>query len=167
MRAPSWRRRAVDWTPTLSERSDPVSPPDLFRLFNEIGIIQQLSSNAFERVLPHGLTQAQFTVLNHLSRVADGWPPARMAAALQVTRGTLTSTLQRLERKGFVHLEANPDDGRSKYVFLTEAGRAAHATSIEAATPLLARVAGVLQPPEVEALLPALEKLRRWLDDNR
>lgn len=153
--------------PTLSERSDPVSPPDLFRLFNEIGIIQQLSSNAFERVLPHGLTQAQFTLLNHLSRVADGWPPARIAAALQVTRGTLTSTLQRLERKGFVRLASNPDDGRSKYVYLTEAGRSAHATSIEAATPLLAQVAGVLEPSEVDALLPVLEKLRHWLDDSR
>jgi hypothetical protein len=42
--------------------------PLAFRVFNEIGIIEQLSRNLFERVLPDGLTLPQFTVLNHFVR---------------------------------------------------------------------------------------------------
>ena len=40
----------------------------LFRFFNEIGIIEQLSRNAFERVMPGGMKLSQFTVLNHFVR---------------------------------------------------------------------------------------------------
>ena len=36
----------------------------VFTFFNEINIIAQLSSNAFDRALPIGLSQSQFSVLN-------------------------------------------------------------------------------------------------------
>ena len=40
-----------------------------FQMFNEIGIISQLSSNRLERVLPEGMSIAQFSLLNHLVRL--------------------------------------------------------------------------------------------------
>ena len=43
----------------------------LFQLFNEIGIIAQLSGTLFERVMPEGMTLAQFTVLTGII-VRDG-----------------------------------------------------------------------------------------------
>ncbi|MEO0712495.1 MAG: MarR family transcriptional regulator [Pseudomonadota bacterium] len=138
-----------------------------FRLFNEIGIIDQLASTRFERVLPHGLTQAQFTVLNHGVRMGDGWTPARLAAAFQVTKGTFTSTLQKLEAKGFVRVEPDPDDGRSKRVFLTQAGRAARDDALAAAGPVFAEIPSIVDPKEVDAILPVLSRLRAWLDENR
>lgn len=138
-----------------------------FQLFNEIGIISQLSSTAFERVLPHGLTQAQFTVLNHCVRLGDNRTPAQLADAFQVTRGTLTSTLGRLEAKGFVRIDADPKDGRSKRVFLTPEGRAAREASIRAAAPILLSAQASLSEAEVAQLLPLLQQLRRWLDENR
>lgn len=139
----------------------------VFQFFNEIGIISQLSSTAFERALPHGLTQAQFTVLNHGVRMGDGWTPARLAAAFQVTKGTFTSTLQKLEAKGFVRVEPDPDDGRSKRIFLTDAGRKAREEALVAAGPLFARIPEAITPEQIEALLPTLRNLRGWLDDNR
>lgn len=39
--------------------------PDLFRMFTEIGIINQLATTLFERTMPHDLTVAQFSLLNH------------------------------------------------------------------------------------------------------
>jgi DNA-binding MarR family transcriptional regulator len=139
----------------------------LFRLFNEIGIINQLSSAAFERVLPHGLTVAQFTILHHCMRMGDGQTPAQLAEVLQVTRGTLTGTLGRLAEKRFVRLVPDAEDGRSKRVLLTAAGRRARDESIAAAVPILARMRCALPRAKVEALLPALEDLRRWLDADR
>ena len=48
---------------------------DYFRLFNEIGIIGQLSRTLLEARLPPGFVMAQFSVLNHLVRVGDGRLP--------------------------------------------------------------------------------------------
>ena len=139
----------------------------LFTLFNEIGIISQLSSARFERILPHGLTVAQFSVLNHLVRLEGDWSPARLAAAFQVTKGTMTSTLQRLVAKGLISLEADPSDGRAKQVRLTEAGVLAREAALSAAGPSLGELNAALSPSEIDALIPSLLKLRIWLDKYR
>lgn len=141
----------------------------LFLLLNEIGIISQLSGARLDRLLPHGLTVAQFGVLNHLVRLEHegDWSPARLAAAFQVTKGTMTSTLQRLQSKGFIAARPNPSDGRAKIVTLTRAGRDARDAAMNAASPGLGDLESALSAQEVEALIPALQKLRIWLDIHR
>jgi DNA-binding MarR family transcriptional regulator len=138
-----------------------------FQLFNEIGIIAQLSANRFERVLPHGMTLAQFSLLNHCVRLGDGWTPARLAAAFQVTRGTMTSTLQKLEAKGFIRVDPDADDARSKRVFLTPSGKQARDASLKALAPELAQLPEGFPPELAAEILPALERLRIWLDTHR
>jgi DNA-binding MarR family transcriptional regulator len=139
----------------------------LFRLLNEIGIINQLATTAFERVMPHDLTLAQFTILNHCMRLGDNKTPAQLADILQVTRGTLTSTLGRLAEKRFVRLVPDAEDGRSNRVVLTAAGRKARDAAIVAALPLLETARLAMPRATVVRMLPALEDLRRWLDANR
>ncbi|MEM9225720.1 MAG: MarR family winged helix-turn-helix transcriptional regulator [Pseudomonadota bacterium] len=113
------------------------------------------------------MTQAQFTVLNHCARLGDGWTPARLANAFQVTKGTLTSTLKRLSAKGFISVRPDPDDGRSKRVFLTDAGRSAREDAVKAASEVLADVPKALPPDRLADVLPKLTALRTWLDNNR
>lgn len=139
----------------------------LFRVFTEISIIHQLATTAFAQVLPHDLTPAQFAVLSHCVRMGDNRTPADIAAALQVTRGTLTSTLGRLKAKGFIRLVPDARDGRSKRVILTKKGRAGHEASIAAAAPLLARLSEGIPAGALRDLLPTLAELRAWLDANR
>jgi DNA-binding MarR family transcriptional regulator len=165
-------RPAEDWKLILSDQNADNArlPSDevlLFRLFTEIGIIHQLSNTAFQQLLPHSLTGAQFAVLNHCVRMGDSKTPAQLADILQVTRGTMTSTLRRLEAKGFIRFLRNDRDGRSKRVVLTTQGRKARESSIVASLPLLAKVRGTLPRHTVERLLPELEALRIWLDGNR
>lgn len=149
----------------------PPKPGDLetlyFRLFNEIGIIAQLSASRFQRVLPHGLTVAQFSLLNHCVRLGDGWTPARLAAAFQVTRGTMTNTLQKLEAKGFIRIEADAEDARSKRVYLKSSGRAARDLALKELAPELAGLPEGFPPELAASILPALEQLRIWLDTHR
>jgi DNA-binding MarR family transcriptional regulator len=166
------RHPDADWKPTLSEPPDshadkPSHEQLLFRLLNEIGIIDQLAATAFERLLPHGLTRAQFAVLNHCTRMGDNKTPAQLASILQVTRGTMTSTLARLEEKKFIHLEPDAVDGRSKRVMLTRTGRAARDDCVRAALPFLAEATGVIPRDMVERMLPQLELVRAWFDKNR
>ena len=139
----------------------------LFQLFTEIGIIDQLANAAFEKVLPHGLMSAQFAILNHLVRTGDNETPARLAEIMQVSRATLTSTLRRLQSKGFVRIVADRNDGRSKRILLTQAGRLARESSIESAAPLLDSVRAVLPRVDVVRWLPQLQRLREWLDRAR
>lgn len=154
----------------MPPKSQPAMPEPgalYFQLFNEIGIIAQLSANRFQRVLPYDLTVAQFSLLNHCVRLGDGWGPARLAAAFQVTKGTMTSTLQRLEAKGFIRVDPDAEDARSKRVFLTGAGRAARDQALEAMLPALTDLPEGFPTALAREILPTLERLRIWLDTRR
>jgi len=140
---------------------------DYFRLFNEIGIIEQLSRNVFEARLPPGFVLAQFSVLNHLVRVADGRTPMDIARAFQVPKTSMTHSLAVLERAGLIQIRKNPKDGRSKLVHITDAGRAFRQDAINSLAPDLLRIAAAVPPEHVARLLPDLEALRKFLDRDR
>ncbi|OYU14913.1 MAG: MarR family transcriptional regulator [Alphaproteobacteria bacterium PA4] len=141
--------------------------PIAFEVFNEIGIIEQLARNAVERVLPRGITLSQFSVLNNFVRLGGERSPAGLATAFQVTRQTMTNTLQRLEAAGYVAIRPDPGDGRAKIVAITEAGRAMRQDCITAQLPLLAELEQILPAAELAALLPGLRVLRQRLDAAR
>lgn len=149
----------------MNQREDSVST--YFRLFNEIGIIAQLSGNRLERVLPEGMSLAQFSVLNHFCRLGGAWSPTRLAAAFQVTKGAMTNTLQRLEAQGFVTIRADEEDTRAKIVEITDAGRSAREAAIRATGPIIMELAGLIPLADVKAALPFLEFVRKTLDENR
>jgi DNA-binding MarR family transcriptional regulator len=139
--------------------------PPVFQLLTEIAIIEQLARNALERALPDGLRQPHFALLNHLVRLGDGKSPVALARAFQTAKAAMTNTLQRLESRGLVRVEPDPEDGRGKRVFLTDAGREMRERAIAAVGPMIADIGSVL--PEAEALLPALRRLRAHLDAAR
>ena len=47
---------------------DEQAMPVVFAVFNEIGIINQLSTAMFQSRLPDGIHVSHFSILNHLSR---------------------------------------------------------------------------------------------------
>jgi DNA-binding MarR family transcriptional regulator len=142
--------------------------PPVFQLFNEIGIINQLSTRMFERALPKGMTQAQFAVLNHFVRLGlEEKSPAELASAFQVTRPTMTSTLARMERAGLVAIKANPHDGRAKRVSITEKGRAMRERCVAAGSGLVPVLDALMTNAELAAILPPLTRLRSALDSLR
>jgi DNA-binding MarR family transcriptional regulator len=139
----------------------------IFRIFNEIGIIAQLSQTRFESVMPSGMTLAQFTVLNHLVRLGGPKSPLTLARAFQVTKATMSSTLGRLETKGLISVVPDPDDGRAKRVDITETGRLVRDTCIGAVTPHLTQIGQLNGMPDFEILLPLLISMRESLDSDR
>ena len=142
-------------------------PPPFFELFNEIGIIAQLSRALFEARLPHGMILPHFSVINHLMRLGDGATPLRLARAFQVPKNTMTHTLGGLEKSGFITLSPNPADSRSKLVHLTDAGRAFHGEAIASLGPDIAKLAAALDDEAARSALPFLRQLRAYLDENR
>ena len=148
----------------------PEPDPDLalwFRVFNEVAIVGQLAGVLFEARLPRGFLVSHFGVLNHLVRVGDGRTPLDLARAFQVPKTTMTHTLAGLDRAGLVATRPNPEDGRSKRVWITPAGRAFRDDAIAALAPDVARLAARVPDETLAALLPGLETLRRALDEDR
>jgi len=139
----------------------------VFRLLTEIGIIEQLARNQLERDLPDGLKVSQFIVLNHLVRMGGEWSPARLANALQVTKGAMTNTLNRLEKRGLVGVKADPRDGRAKRVTLTDAGKEMLAQCVKSVSPLLVDLSQEVSNNELSTVIPILEKVRIYLDTHR
>ena len=147
-----------------------ASPKDmeaLFGFFNEIGIISQLSGHAFEKAMPEGMTLAQFSVLNHMCRLGDGWTPHRIARAMQVTKGAMTGTLKHLEGKGLVVITPDPIDGRAKRVNITDEGRAMRHACIRRMAPMLQDLLKDFTVAEIAGALPVLSAVRAWLDERR
>lgn len=143
--------------------------PDLalFEFFREIAIIQQLSSTLLSQNLPGGLHSSHFGVISHLINVGEGRTPAAIASAFQVTKATMTNTLTKLSAAGYIKLEPNPEDGRSKLVYLTEAGRQFHGNAIGSLGPMMAKLQADLDVSALLAMLPKLQELRRYLDAAR
>lgn len=144
-----------------------MSDPIAFRIMNEIGIIDQLGTTLFERAMPHGLTLPQFIVLNHFVRLGGDRSPLELADAIQVTKATMTSTLQRLEAKGFISSVPNPHDGRSKRISITAAGREARDQSIQAIAQDLIDMEETVGRGQLTAVLPILSNVRNFLDKRR
>ena len=138
-----------------------------FRLFNETGIIAQLAGRVLERRLPHGLLEPHFRVLNHLTRVGDGRTMQSMAQAFQLPKTTVSHQVGVLLKHGLVDVRPNPDDGRSKRVWLTDGGRALREEVITGFGSLIGEWSKAIPPDEVADLVPRLERIRRFLDAER
>ena len=57
---------------------------EVFGFFNEIGIINQLSTTMLAKCLHDGMHPSHFYILNHLVRLGDGKPPVRIASAMRL-----------------------------------------------------------------------------------
>lgn len=140
---------------------------EVFGFFTEIGIINQLSTAMFAKSLPDDIHPSHFSILNHLVRRGDGKPPLQIASAMQVTKNTMTHSLKVLQDRGFIDVQPDPNDGRGKLVYLTEAGRAFREDAIVLVNKLFSHVIGDDQIKIMRRIRGDLELMRLHLDNNR
>ena len=138
-----------------------------FLLFNEIFKIHQLGSAAMNAKLPDGFLTSHFGVLNHLINVHDGRTPLELARAFQVPKTTMTHTLTGLEKHSLVGFTPHPEDGRSKCVWITDAGRGFVGQAIFNMAPELTKTLAHLSTDNVSALVDDLAHIRKLLDEGR
>ena len=145
----------------------PASDQILLALFTEIGIIDQLVRARLEAVLPDGLLLSHFVMLNHLARIERPTSPVELAQALQVTKGAITNTLQRLEERRLIAVLPHPTDRRGKRVALTAAGTAARDRCLTLASTGFSELEAAVGAEALAALVPPLRRLREYLDGAR
>ncbi len=106
------------------ERPDLDASP--MGILGRLMILSRLADRGVEEVLrPHKLTIQEFDVLAVLRRCG---PPFRQSVGVLCTHsllssGAMTNRIDRLEQKGLVQREPNPEDRRGVYVALTSKGR--------------------------------------------
>lgn len=136
------------------------------QVFDEISMIEVGVRTIITRCLPLGVTYPQFEVMNHLARRGEHRTPAQIAAALQMTPGAITNTLQRMETTGLVVVEPDPDDRRKKRIAMTAAGRQAYQRAMAAIKPRMANLREGFTQKEFRDALPFLRALRAWMEDT-
>ena len=146
---------------------DDNNAAEVFGFFNEVGIINQLSTTMLAKSLPNGVHPSHFFILNHLVRLGDGKPPARIASAMQVTKNTMTHSLKVLQNRGYITVKPDPEDGRGKLVYLTDAGREFRDQAIDRVSKVIGRIIGPDQLSIMRRIGGDLEEMRRHLDQNR
>ncbi len=139
----------------------------VFVLFNEIGIINQLATAEFLRVLERDLSMSEFSVLNHFARLGTERTPTWLARAFQMSKASMTAIVAKLEAKGYVEVRGAPEDRRQKFVWITPAGRSARDRAVAAIHPVASRMLAELGKESLLQLKPQLAALRAYLDASR
>ena len=139
----------------------------LLGLFSEVGIINQLSTAEFQRVLAPDLNVSEYGVLNHFMRLGDNKTPSYLARVFQMTKPSMTAIIAKLQSKGYVKITPGTEDRRQKFVHLTPAGRKAHGQAAANTAPLLSELLTLVDEKKLKALLPGLQHLREVLDNHR
>ena len=140
--------------PGLSD--DPV----LLKALTEIDMIAHMAACEFERLLPDGLTAAQYGVLNRILRRGEPETIGELAAAFQVSQPTMSSTVRRLEDKKLITLVPDKDDRRIKRVNVTRAGSSLRKKTVRRLEPYFEEFAAETAAVDWKSILPALTQLR-------
>lgn len=151
--------------PKDNEGEQSIGP--IMAFFRNIAIIEQLSRARMERALPDGMQASHFSVLSHMCHMNRMESPAELADIFQITRPSMTNTLQKLSAKDYIVIEPDPNDGRGKLVKITNKGRQAFSQAIQAIAPLYEDTVNTLGVDVFKELLPGLDKVRSYMDSNR
>lgn len=130
-----------------------------------VGKMGRYVENYSRREMPNTLVPSidEFTYLIVLLQ-QDGITKSELIQhnAHPITTGT--EIIKRLQKKGFIVAQDNPDDKRSVRVFLTDAGRAAIFSTSEATKAISTIATGILSDEELIALSTILKKLDQFHD---
>lgn len=145
---------------------DKTQLPVHFRFFNDVSVIYHLGKNLFEKHMPKGIKIVHYSVLNHLVHAGGKQTPLQIAMIFQLPITTMTHTLAVLERRGLIIMPVNPQDGRSKLVFITEQGRQLRLDAIIATKPYLTGLQERFSTEEIEKIMPFLEEMRAYMNEE-
>jgi MarR family transcriptional regulator for hemolysin len=104
---------------------DPVAATELGRQIYRLSTAWRREIDL--RVRAFGLTDATWQPLLYLGRLGDGVRQTDLAAALMIENSSLVRLIDALERAGLVERLEDPEDRRSKRLWMTPSGRQIYA----------------------------------------
>lgn len=110
---------------------------------------------------PHGLSGAQYNLLNVVAQAEEGLSQRELSDHLVVDRSNVTGLLDRMEAAGWVKRMDHPEDRRAYRVVLTAAGRELWAEVTPRYLAVVEQVTGELSEARMRGCLETLRELER------
>jgi len=110
---------------------------------------------------PHGLSGAQYNLLNVVAQAEAGLSQRELSDHLVVDRSNVTGLLDRMEAAGWVKRTDHPEDRRAYRVVLTAAGRKLWEEVTPRYLAVVEQVTGELSEARMRACLETLRELER------
>jgi DNA-binding MarR family transcriptional regulator len=134
---------------------------DLAKALRLLGVTGEHFSHVLARQLK--LAPSDLVAIGHLA--TDGpLTPRDLATRMEMTSGTMTALLDRVERAGFLERNSNPDDRRSLLISVTPAGQDAIRWVEQHVDAALREGLGATPEPVVSALVAVLNELASALE---
>jgi DNA-binding MarR family transcriptional regulator len=125
----------------------------------QVNHLARLLATLLQReIAPSGVVPGQFAQLLALYDT-DGLTPTELSRAVGIEPGTMTKTLQRMERDGLVERRRAAHDGRSVTIHLTDRARKLERSLKAAAARTNARVTEAMSQREVQGFMRAMNQL--------
>jgi len=106
----------------------------------------------------HGLSLSRAKLLGAIENSGPCHQNA-LATGFHLAPRTVTELIDTLERDGLVERRTDPADRRARQVFLTTAGREAHAHAVTSRMKLIEQIFGVLDEQQLGALCSMLREI--------
>ncbi|MCX6057222.1 MAG: MarR family transcriptional regulator [Chloroflexi bacterium] len=117
----------VQIAPDFANRYPGASPKATETAMNIVRTSELLVKRIAELIQPFDLTPSSGLVLGILADFGESLPPNKIAERLIISRASVTSLLDSLERRGYVRRAPHSTDRRMLLIELTDTGRqAAH-----------------------------------------
>lgn len=113
----------------------------------------------------HGLSHAALNALAVIEGAGGPVPTGEISARMHITTGTMTTVLDTLERKGYVHRLADPDDRRRVLVDVTPAAQSVLDVLLPEVQQVATAVMAALDEGTLHALLDTLAAVDASLRD--
>jgi len=91
--------------------------------------------------------------------------PSKVSKELMVTLGTVTTSLNNLERKGYVERIRSDQDRRVVYLHLTKKGRLVHRLHKRFHKAMVEKIIDGMSPEEMDVMGKGLTNLYQFLED--
>ncbi|MFZ3482258.1 MarR family winged helix-turn-helix transcriptional regulator [Sphingomonas sp. 3-13AW] len=128
-------------------------------------------ARAYRRYIDRGFSSLDLSHTTALAvmligRHGDGVRQGMLADELGMESASLVPLVQQLVQAGLVERRPDPDDGRAKTLYLTEAGKALAAEVEERSAALRSQVFAGIPDADVEAALRVMDQLALALQDS-
>ncbi|WP_105207806.1 MarR family winged helix-turn-helix transcriptional regulator [Streptococcus suis] len=140
---------------------DPKINEYLTAIFNNVLVIQE---NSLRKSRFNDISIKEMHTIDEIGD-KKGATPSDIARALMVTLGTVTTSLNNLERKGYIERVRSTKDRRVIHLYLTKKGRLVYRLHQRFHNEMVKQITDGMDEAEYQVMKKGLYKLYNFLED--
>lgn len=142
----------------LTKKIPTLDPEQVITMILLRSVADEITAQLQESLDRYGISEGRLRILGHLLDREEPATHSELAAASNVTKGTVTGLIDGLEQDGLVKRSASERDRRVSHIELTSEGEKALNRILPGHTKRLSEIMGVLSKAEQRTLMKILDK---------